>query len=113
MSRARKLGGDITYRVVMLRGMITLLLENDKIEITVTCAEEVRSLTKKLITLAQENDLHSQRMTPSFITRESMTHKLFLGIVLKYTNHKGRYTHITRIGSCRDDTTKMAVVGLI
>ena len=38
----------------MLRAMVTFLLENGKIETTVTRAKEVRSLTEKMITIAKD-----------------------------------------------------------
>ena len=43
----------------MLRAMVTFLLENGRIETTVTRAKEVRSMTEKMITTAKTNDLHS------------------------------------------------------
>ena len=46
------------HRTAMLRAMVTFLLENGKIETTVTRAKEVRSLTEKMITIAKVNDLH-------------------------------------------------------
>ena len=38
------------------------LLENGKIETTVTRAKEVRSLTEKMITIAKEDNLHNRRL---------------------------------------------------
>ena len=55
MPGTRKLGRDTAHRTAMLRAMVTFLLENGKIETTVTRAKEVRSLTEKMITIAKEN----------------------------------------------------------
>ena len=52
MPGTRKLGRDTAHRTAMLRAMVTFLLENGKIETTVTRAKEVRSLTEKMITIA-------------------------------------------------------------
>ena len=61
MPGTRKLGRDTAHRTAMLRAMVTFLLENGKIETTVTRAKEVRSLTEKMITIAKVNDLHHKR----------------------------------------------------
>ena len=47
MPGTRKLGRPSDHRMAMLRAMVTYLLENGKIETTVTRAKEVRSLTEK------------------------------------------------------------------
>ena len=45
----------------MLRGMVTYLFENGRIETTVTRAKEVRAMAEKMITIAKDNSLHSKR----------------------------------------------------
>ena len=54
MPRNRKLGRPTAHRNAMLRGMVTLLLENGQIKTTLTRAKEVRSMAEKMITLAKE-----------------------------------------------------------
>ena len=61
MPGTRKLGRTSDHRTAMLRAMVTFLLENGKIETTVTRAKEVRSMAEKYITLAKDNSLHSKR----------------------------------------------------
>ena len=53
MPGSRKLGRPTDHRKSMLRGMVTFLLENGKIETTVTRAKEVRAMTEKMITLGR------------------------------------------------------------
>ena len=57
MAGSRKLGRTSDHRKAMLRGMVTHLLENGKIETTVTRAKEVRAMAEKMITLGKENTL--------------------------------------------------------
>ena len=98
MPGTRKLGRDTAHRTAMLRAMVTFLLENGKIETTVTRAKEVRSLTEKMITIAKVNDLHHKRMAMAFITKEGVTKKLFDEIAPKYAEKNGGYTRITKLG---------------
>ena len=50
MPGTRKLGRVSAHRNAMLRGMVTLLLENGQVETTLTRAKEVRSMAEKMIT---------------------------------------------------------------
>ena len=113
MPGTRKLGRDTAHRTAMLRAMVTFLLENGKIETTVTRAKEVRSLTEKMITLAKVNDLHHKRMAMSFITKEDVTKRLFEEIAPKYADRNGGYTRITKLGPRRGDAAEMAIIELV
>ena len=113
MPGTRKLGRDTAHRIAMLRAMVTFLLENGKIETTVTRAKEVRSLTEKMITLAKVNDLHHKRMAMSFITKEAVVKKLFDEIAPKYADKNGGYTRITKLGPRRGDAAEMAIIELL
>ena len=61
MPGTRKLGRPTDHRRAMLRAMVTYLLENGKIETTVTRAKEVRPLAEKMITLGKKGDLNAKR----------------------------------------------------
>ena len=63
MPGTRKLGRTADHRTAMLRAMVTYLLENGKIETTVTRAKEVRSVAEKIITTAKR--IPSVRSSPS------------------------------------------------
>ena len=77
MPGSRKLGRPTDHRKSMLRGMVTFLLENGKIETTVTRAKEVRAMTEKMITLGKNDTLHSRRQVLSYVTKEDVVKKLF------------------------------------
>ena len=113
MPGTRKLGRDTAHRTAMLRAMVTFLLENGKIETTVTRAKEVRSLTEKMITIAKVNDLHHKRMAMAFITKEGVTKKLFDEIGPKYATRNGGYTRVVKIGPRRGDAAEMAIIELL
>jgi large subunit ribosomal protein L17 len=113
MPGTRKLGRPTNHRKAMLRALVTYLLENGKIETTVTRAKEVRSVTEKMITIAKKGDLHSKRQIFSFITKEDVAKKLFDEIAPKYSEANGGYTRIVRIGPRRGDAAEMAIIELI
>ena len=113
MPGTRKLGRPSDHRTAMLRAMVTYLLENGKIETTVTRAKEVRSMTEKYITLAKTGNLHSRRQAMAFITKESVVTKLFNEIAPKYSEVNGGYCRITKTGPRRGDAAEMAIIELI
>ncbi len=113
MPGTRKLGRDTAHRTAMLRGLVTFLLENKKIETTLTRAKEVRSLTEKMITMAKVNDLHHKRMVRAFVTKEDVVVKLFEDIAPQYADVNGGYTRITKLGPRRGDGAEMAIIELV
>lgn len=113
MPGTRKLGRPTAHRNLMLRGMVTLLLEKGQIETTVTRAKEVRALAEKMITLGKTNTLAARRAALAFITKESVVKKLFDQIAPAYANRNGGYTAIYKIGPRRGDGAEMAIIKLI
>ncbi len=113
MPGTRKLGRTTDQRTAMLRAMVTFLLENGKIETTLTRAKEVRSMAEKYITLAKDNSLNSKRQAMAFITKESVVAKLYSEIAPKYADRNGGYCRITKIGPRRGDAAEMAIIELI
>ena len=113
MPGSRKLGRTTAHRKAMLRGMVTLLLENGQIETTLTRAKEVRSMAEKMITLGKKNTLASRRAALAYITKEDVVTKLFNEIAPGYAKRNGGYTRILKLGPRRGDAAEMAIVALV
>ena len=113
MPGTRKLGRDTAHRTAMLRAMVTFLLENGKIETTVTRAKEVRSMTEKMITIAKDPTLANKRLVFAFVTKESVAKKLFDEIAPRYEGRNGGYTRIIKTGARRGDAAEMAIIELV
>ena len=113
MPGTRKLGRATDARMAMLRALVTYLLENGKIETTLTRAKEVSSLAEKMITIAKTETLANKRNVMAFITKEDVATKLFKEIAPKYADRNGGYTRITKIGPRRGDAAEMAIIELI
>lgn len=113
MPGTRKLGRPTDHRIAMLRGMVTALLENGKIETTLYRAKELRSVADKMITLGKKNTLHTRRQALAFITKEDVVSKLFSEIAPKYADRNGGYTRILKTGPRRGDGAEMAIIELV
>ena len=113
MPGTRKLGRTSDHRRAMLRAMVTFLLENGRIETTVTRAKEVRAMAEKMVTLGKRDDLHAKRQVFSYITKEDVAKKVIDEIGPKYADRDGGYTRIIKTGVRRGDAAEMAIVQLV
>ena len=109
----RKLGRTSAQRKAMLRGMVTLLLENGKIETTYTRAQEVAAKADEMITLGKKGDLAAYRAALAYITKEDVAKKTFSVIAPAYANQNGGYTQVLKTGPRRGDSAEMAIVRLV
>lgn len=113
MPGSRKLGRPTDHRRSMLRGMVTYLLENGKIETTVTRAKEVRAMTDKMITLGKKNTLASRRQVLAYVTKEDVVKNLFDEIAPRYEERNGGYCRIIKTGPRRGDGAEMCIIELV
>ena len=117
MSGNRKLGRTSSQRKAMLRGMVTYLFENGKIETTYTRAKEIAAVADSMITLAKVQDksqeLAAYRKALTYITKWQVARKLFDEIAPGYEKIAGGYTQILKLGPRRGDAAEMAIVRLV
>ena len=113
MPGTRKLGRPTDQRIAMLRGMVTALWENGRIETTVTRAKEVRPLAENMITLGKRGDLHARRQALAYIYDEDVVRELFDNIAPKYAERNGGYTRIIKLGQRQGDTAEMVFLELV
>ena len=113
MPGTRKLGKTTDQRMAMLRQQVTDLLDNGRMETTITRAKEIKPLTEKMITLGKKGDLAAYRQALSFITKEDVAKKLFDEIGPKYADRNGGYTRIYKTGPRRGDAAEMAIIELV
>ena len=107
----RKLGRPTAHRVSMLNGMAAYLIENGKIETTLTRAKEVASITEKLITLGKKGGLANFRKALTQLP-EDTAKKLFDTVAPKYADVNGGYTAVYKLGPRRGDGAEMALITL-
>ncbi|MBE6082765.1 MULTISPECIES: 50S ribosomal protein L17 [Tissierellales] len=113
MAELRKLGRPTAHRKAMLRNQVSSLFEHGKIETTVTRAKETKRMADKMITLGKRGDLHARRQALAYIYNENIVKKLFDEIAPNYSDRKGGYTRIVRIGPRNGDGAEMAIIELL
>ena len=108
----RKPGRPTAHRMSMLHGMVTYLLENGKIETTLTRAKEVSALADKMITLGKKGGLANYRRALAVIPKEDVAKKLFDTIAPAFADCNGGYTVVYKMGPRRGDGAEMALITL-
>ena len=113
MAGNRKLGRKTAHRMLMLRGLVTYLLENGSLETTYTRAKEVSALAEQMITLGKNGSLAARRQALAFITKETVVKKVFTQLASDYEDRNGGYTQIYKLGPRRGDAAEMALIRLV
>jgi large subunit ribosomal protein L17 len=109
-----KLKRDIGGRRALLRGLVTNVIEEERITTTVPKAKAARPLVEKMITLAKEDNLHSRRQAAAFLLNREAVEKLFDKLGPRFNQRNGGYTRIVRLGWRKGDgaeTAKLELVG--
>jgi len=113
MPGTRKLSRTTAHRLMMLRNLVTSLLETGRITTTEAKAMEIRSMADKMITLGKANTLHTKRQALSYITKKDIVFKLFDEIAPKYAERNGGYTRVIKASPRRGDAAPMAIIELV
>jgi large subunit ribosomal protein L17 len=109
-----KLKRDIGARRALLRGLVTNVIEEERITTTVPKAKAAKPLVEKMITLAKEDNLHTRRQAAAFLVKPEAVEKLFEKLGPRFNQREGGYTRIVRLGWRKGDgaeTAKLELVG--
>ena len=109
----RKLNRTSSHRVLMLRNLVTSLLEHERVETTVMKAKEARRIAERMITLGKRGTLHDRRRAASVLMKRSVVKKLFDEIAPRYEKRDGGYTRILRVGYRKGDGAPLAFLELV
>ncbi len=109
----RLFGRTANQRKALLRGLVTSLIEHERIETTVAKAKEVKRLAEKVITLGLRGDLHAKRLAFSYVANRAALAKLFSEIAPRFAGRNGGYLRIIQTRNRVNDSAPMAVLELI
>ncbi|MEI6856221.1 50S ribosomal protein L17 [Psychrilyobacter sp.] len=109
----RKLGRRTKHRMAMLMNLTISLINEERIETTVTRAKELRKFAERMVTLGKKGDLAARRRALAFLRDKDTVAKLFADVAPKYTERKGGYTRIMKTGIRRGDSSPMAIIEFV
>ena len=94
----KKLKRDISGRRALLRGLVTNVIEEERITTTVPKAKAAKPLVEQMITLAKQDSLHARRQAAAFLLKPDAVKKLFEKIGPRFNQRNGGYTRIVKVG---------------
>lgn len=108
-----KLGRDVAARRSLLRGLVTSVIEQERIITTVPKAKAAKPLVDKMITLAKADTLHARRQAASFLETPASVKKLFDTLGTRFGQRSGGYTRVIRLGFRKGDGAEQAMLELV
>jgi len=109
-----KLKRDVSARRALLRGLVTNVIQEERITTTVPKAKAAKPLVEKMITLAKKDNLQTRRQAAAFLLEPDAVKKLFDKLGPRFNQREGGYTRIVKLGWRKGDgaeTAKLELVG--
>ncbi len=106
-------GRTANQRKALLRGLVSAVIEHQRIETTVSKAKETRKLVERLVTIAKRGDLHAKRIALSKLPNRTLIVKLFDEIAPRFADRNGGYTRIIRTRRRVNDRAELAVLEFV
>ena len=108
-----KLKRDVGSRNSLLKGLVTSVIEQERVITTVPKAKAVQPLVEKMITLAKRDTLHTRRQAASFLETPAAVKKLFDKLGTRFGQRSGGYTRVVRLGFRKGDGAEQAMLELV
>lgn len=110
----RKFGRVRKVRVALINSLALNLIVREKIKTTEPKAKELRPFMEKLLTQAKKGDAATRRLViAKLMNRKPEVKKLFETIAPKYTDRKGGYTRVMKLGARKSDGAPMAIIAFV
>lgn len=108
-----KLKRDKDQRKMLLRNLVTAVVERDRIVTTITKAKAIQPLVENMVTLAKKDTLASRRRAAAFLMTPDSVKRLFDEVGSKFGQRAGGYTRIVRVGPRKGDGAEMAILEFV
>src|ERR1700676_603050 len=93
-----KLKRDAGSRKALLKGLVTSVIEHERVITTVPKAKAVQPLVDKMITLAKRDTLHTRRQAASFLETTAAVQKLFDKLGTRFGQRSGGNNRVEERG---------------
>ena len=96
-----------------MKGLVTSVIEHERVVTTTTKAKAIKPLVDKMITLAKRDTLHTRRQAAAFLETPASVKKLFDKLGTRFGQRNGGYTRIVRLGWRKGDGAEQAIIELV
>src|SRR6476661_2202669 len=108
-----KLKRDVGARNSLLKGLVTSVIEQERVITTVPKAKAIKPLVDRMITLAKRDTLHTRRQAAAFLETPAAVKKLFDKLGTRFGQRNGGYTRVVRLGWRKGDGAEQALLELV
>jgi large subunit ribosomal protein L17 len=108
-----KLKRDTDQRNMLLRNLVTSVLDQERIVTTGPKAKAAKPLVERMITLAKKDSLHARRQAASFLLTPKVVQKLFDKLGARFGQRNGGYTRIVKLGFRKGDGAEQVMLELV
>src|ERR1700675_4990318 len=108
-----KLKRDCGSRNSLLKGLVTSVIEHERIVTTVPKAKAAKPLVDRMITLAKRDTLHARRQAAAFLETPASVKKLFDKLGTRFGQRPGGYTRVVKLGWRKGDGAEQAMLELV
>ena len=105
-----KTGYTASKNKMMLRNVVTSLVNNEEVKVTSGVVKELKTLADHLVTLAKKNTLHTRRQAAAVLMDEASLKKLFSELGPRFATRNGGYTKAFKLGARRGDNAEVCLV---
>lgn len=109
----RLFGRTANQRKALLKGIVSSLLEHQRIETTLAKAKAAKGIAERIVTMGIKGDLHSKRLALSYVPNRAVVSKLFSEIAPRFSGRNGGYLRIVQTRNRVNDGAPMAVLEFI
>lgn len=111
---ARKFGREKNQRNAFIKGLVSALILNGRIETTLARAKEIRSHVERIVTHGKDNTLASRRQAlAKLYNHQAEVDKIFNEYAPKYKDVNGGYTRIIKLNPRLSDGAEMAIIEFV
>ncbi len=111
--RGRKFGRERDHRRLLMRNLVSSLVEHGRINTTQTKAKELRGLAERLITYGKKDTVHHRRLAYKVLQNRDLVKKVFDELAPRYQSTEGGYTRVLKNGYRKGDCAPMAIIEFV
>ena len=106
----RSFGRKSAPRAALMKGLVSSLVEHERIKTTLPKAKELRRHVEKAITRGKQQDVHSQRLLSARYPFPKVVSKIMKDLAVRFKDRPGGYTRIIKLGPREGDRAPMAFI---
>ena len=113
MPGTNRLSRTESQRNALLKGLVTSLILNGRVETTLAKAKALRVYAEPIINRAKKDDTNSRRVVFSYLQNKEAVTELFKEISQKIADRPGGYLRIIKLGIRKSDATEMCFIEFV